>query len=167
MEFTLKLIPELPTQLVLTPEIPLCGVKFLEEAGKCLKRNLDLGVRNRHQTIGPLSAYDISVPQAIAIESKFFEEHSSRYLIVDDGFLNNFIFHAASFNFGKGNRCWYPYYQDEIVLISYIDELAVVDLWRTRGFPETLKFNNSGEVTPPDETPDEGSGDLTPANYML
>lgn len=167
MEFTLKLVPELPTQLILTPETPLSGVKFLEEAGKCLRRSLDLGVRYRHQTMGSLSTYNIVVPQAVAIESKFFEDCDSMYLLVDNGFLNNFIFHAASFSFGHGNRCWYPYYQNEIVLMSFIDELAVVDLWRSRGFPGNLKFNTDGEVTPPVDNPDDGSDISVRSNCIL
>ena len=138
MQFTLKLVPVVPNELVLIAEKPLSGVKFLEEAGKCLRRNLDCNARCRHQTLGNLAQYNISVPQQIAIESNWFEDKSERYVTVEHGLLNKFIFHATAFTFGTGTRTYYPYYQNEIVLTSYIDELAVLDLWRNRGYPESI-----------------------------
>ena len=138
MEFSLKLVPCLPDELVLVAEKPLSGVKFLEEAGKCLRRNLDNGARTRHQTIGNLASYTISVPQQLAIESQWFEDKSCRYLSVEHALLNKYIFHAASFTYGSANRSYYPYYQGEIVLTSYIDELAFLESWRNRGYPDKM-----------------------------
>ena len=147
MQFNLVLVAARPDELILTAETPLAGVKFLEEAGRCLRRNLDCGSKYRHQTIGNLSTYTISVPQQIAIESTWFEAKSTRYLTVSHGFLNSYIFHAATFSYGTANRTYYPYYQNEIVLTSLIDELAVLDFWRENGYPAVLTAEGgSGEV---------------------
>lgn len=141
MEFTLKLIPELPTEYILNAEKPLSGVKLLEEAAKCLRRNLDSAVRAKHKTMGAIYCYDISVPQSIAIESGHFESCSKKYLVCEAGSLDRFIFHTANFNYGSGNRAYYPYYQNELTLTSYVDELGFLDLWRTRGYPEKMTIN--------------------------
>ena len=138
MEFKLKLIPELPNEFVINAEKKLSGVKLLEEAAKCLRRNLDSTVKASHQTLGAVYSYEISVPQQIAVESGFFDEKSCRYLVCEAGLLNNFIFHAANFNYGSGNRNYYPYYQNELVVASYIDELAFIDTWRQRGYPDKM-----------------------------
>lgn len=141
MEFKLKLIPELPNEYVLNAERKLSGVKLLEEAAKCLRRNLDTTQRCSHQTMGAVYSYDISVPQQVAIESDYFNNQATRYLICEAGILNNFIFHAANFNYGSGSRSYYPYYQNELTVTSYIDELAFIDLWRRRGYPERMPAN--------------------------
>lgn len=166
MKFTLKLVSVTPDALVLAPETPLSGVKFLEEAGRCLRRNLDGTARCRHQTMGALSTYEISVPQHLAIESGYFENASSRYIPCEHAFLNKFIFHAANYSFASGgNRCYYPYYSDELVLTSYIDELAVLDTWRSRGYPDKLDITmDSGMEIPfvpeADDIVDADIGDL-------
>lgn len=138
MQFNLVLIAARPDELILTAETPLAGVSFLEEAGRCLRRNLDGSSKYRHQTLGNLSTYTISVPQQIAIESGWFDSKSTRYLTLSHGFLNDYIFHAANFTYGTANRTYYPYYQNEIVLTSLVDELAVLDCWREKGYPAVL-----------------------------
>lgn len=138
MEFKLKLIPELPTQFVLLPEKKLCGVKLLEEAARCLRRNLDGSTRCKHTTLGQVYCYEISVPQQVAIESGYFVDTNCKYLVCEQGILNQYIFHAAAMTYGAGNRCYYPYYQDELNLQSYIDELAFIDTWRNRGYPDKM-----------------------------
>lgn len=150
MKFTLRLVPMTPEELVLTAEIPLSGVNFMAEAGRCLRRDLDTALRARHITLGNLARYDMSVPQQIAIESNFFQDKDLRYLPVSHGLLNRFIFHAATFRYGSSGKNYYPYYQNEIVLSSYIDELAVIDLWRSRGYPDTITDKiNTGNVQIP------------------
>lgn len=166
MQFTLKLVPALPNEVVLGPEKPLSGIKFLEEAGKILRRNLDCSAKCKHQTLGVLSTYNISVPQQIAIESGWFEDKSERYLTVENGLLNYFIFHTAMFSYGAGNRTYYPYYQNEIVLSSYIDELRFVEVWRNRGYPDRMTKNLNPGVDIPlvddaeDVTDQAQEGDL-------
>lgn len=138
MEFKLKLIPELPNQYVLNAEKKLSGMKLLEEAAKCLRRNLDSAQRCSHQTMGAVYSYEISVPQQVAVESEYFNNSATRYMVCDAGILNQFIFHAANFTYGSGNRNYYPYYQNELVVTSFIDELGFIDLWRRRGYPEKM-----------------------------
>lgn len=165
MEFKLKLVPALPGQLVLGAEKPYEGFKFLAEAAKCLRRSLDSSVRHRHQVMGPLHTYNVVVPQTIAMSSNFFETANERYVTVENEFLNDFIFHTAMYTYGKGNRCYYPFYQDEVVLMSFIDELAVVDTWMQQGYPETLTKVSSDPTVP--ENPDQDSPDAVDMNCML
>ena len=141
MKFTLRLVPMTPEELVLTAETPLSGVNFMAEAGRCLRRDLDTALRARHITLGNLARYDMSVPQQIAIESNFFQDKDLRYLPVSHGLLNRFIFHAATFRYGSSGKNYYPYYQNEIVLSSYIDELAILETWRNRGYPNEFNVN--------------------------
>lgn len=159
MKFTLNLVPSLPNELVLTAEKPLSGVKFLEEASRCLRRSLDGSLRCRHQTMGNLATYAITVPQQIAIESGWFDDKNERYLQVEHAILNQYIFHAASYTNGCAQRSYYPYYQNEVVLTSYIDELAFIDVWRQRDYPEKMTINIDSGVNLPlvgDESEVEG-----------
>lgn len=170
MDFILRLVPELPTEFILHAEKPLSGVKLLEEGAKCLRRNLDCAVRARHTTMGALYCYDISVPQSIAIESGHFDASNKKYLQCEAGSLDRFIFHAASFNYGSSNRPYYPYYQNELVLTSYIDELAFLDLWRTRGYPDKMPINLDSMDIPlvpdTDNIPDANIGDIVLDDLM-
>lgn len=165
MEFVLKLVPALPGQLVLGAEKPYEGFKFLEEAAKCLRRSLDSSIRHRHQVMGPLSTYNVVVPQAIAVSSNFFEMDNEQYVTVENEFLNDFIFHTAMYTHGRGNRCYYPFYQDEVVLMSFIDELAVVDAWMQQGYPEALTKVNPDPSVP--ENPDQSDPDTEAINCIL
>ena len=165
MEFTLKLIPELPNQFVINAERPLSGMKLLEEAAKCLRRNLDSATVAKHQTLGNVYCYEISVPQQIAVESNYFNDCSKKYLVCEAGILNEYIFYAANFTYGAGNRTYYPYYQNELYLASFIDELAFINLWRTRGYPEKMTIHLDSLDIPlvpdaDDVTDDAETGDL-------
>lgn len=138
MVFKLILVPKLPTDLVLEPETPLSGVAFLDKAALCLHRNLDDTMTYRHQTLGAVAKYEISVPQTMAIESNFFKNESERFLIVENNALSKYIFYAASISHGNAARACYPYYKDQIVLMSYIDELEFLAQWKTLGYPESM-----------------------------
>ena len=125
MEFELILAPETPDKYLLKAEKPLSGLAFVEEASKCLRRSLDTKTRMRHITLGNVAQYTISVPQSIAIECGYFNNASRVYLPCEENVLKDYVFHAATMAHGASNRPCYPYYQDEIVLTSYIDELAM------------------------------------------
>ena len=146
MNFTLTLVPTSPDEFVLYAEKPLSGLAFVEAASGCLRRNLDSTTKMRHSTLGNVASYKISVPQAIAIESGWFENKADRYIRCEAGFLDDYIFHGASMSTTGTKRTSYPFYQGEVVLSSYVDELAVLDTWRSRGYPETLtvKLQSNG-----------------------
>lgn len=169
MVFTLKLVAERPTdgELVLKPETPLCGLKFLEEAGKCMRRNLDTPARFKHQTLGALATYEITVPQAIALQSGFFDEKNTRTLVVEANILSRFIFYGASMGYGSSGRACYPYYSNEIILTSYIDELSFIDLWRSRGYPERLTYNPGAFIGGVEIVPDEDDVDGPEVGDMI
>lgn len=135
MEFKLILTPKTPDTFLLYAETPLSGLEFVEKAGACLRRNLDTETRARHITLGNVAQYEISVPQAIAIESGWFKTSNTRYLPCEPGILSKYIFYGASMNRAASNRPVYPYYSNEVVLVSYIDELALLEIWRNRGYP--------------------------------
>lgn len=143
MEFKLVLVPQTPDEFVLNAERPLCGLAFVEKAGACLRRNLDTTTRMRHMTMGAVARYEISVPQQIAIESGWFDTKSTRYLPCEANVLEKYLFYGAMMSNCPSNRPVYPYYQNEIVLTSYIDELEFLNIWRTRGYPEVMKINYS------------------------
>lgn len=137
MEFKLVLVPKTPDEYLLNGEKSLCGLAFVEKASRCLRRNLDLKSKTRHNTLGRIAKYEISVPQAIAIESGWFDQKSVRYITCEANVLESYIFYGASMSTAT-NRPSYPWYSDEVVLSSYIDELAILDTWRSRGYPKTL-----------------------------
>lgn len=163
MNFKLILVPETPDKALLYPETPLSGLAFIEEASACLRRNLDNQSRCRHQTLGTITQYEISVPQAIAIESERYKTTDTFYLVCESDVLKRFIFYGASMTKMRGGRC-YPYYSDEVVLTSYIDELAIIDLWRERGYPDKIQLVFPAGNIPlvPDESciPEADIGDL-------
>ena len=76
MEFKLVLTANRPTagELVLEPEVPLSGVRFIEEVGKALRKSIDHIGRHRHTTLGALVTYEITVPQQMALESGLFTD---------------------------------------------------------------------------------------------
>lgn len=141
MDFELTLIPETPDKLLLHAEKPLAGLAFIEEASKCLRRSLDAKKRMRHMTLGNVATYTISVPQALAIDSGMFEDSSKCYVVCEEDILKKFVFYSASTSAVPGCRASYPFYQDEIVLSSLIDELAFLNTWRNRGYPKTMTIN--------------------------
>lgn len=146
MEFKLVLIPKNPEQYILKAEKPLAGLSFIEEAAACLKRNLDTQTRMRHITMGNISQYEISVPQALAIDSGWFETKSCRYISCSEDFLKNYIFYGATMGTVSSKRPVYPYYENEVVLISYADELRLLEDWKSHGYPAELSA-----TTIPDE----------------
>lgn len=141
MEFELTLIPETPDKLLLHAEKPLAGLAFVEEASKCLRRSLDTKKRMRHMILGNIATYTMSVPQALAIESNMFTDSNKCYIVCEEDILEKYIFYAASTSNQPSNRPTYPYYQDEIVLTSLIDELTFLNVWRNRGYPKTMTIN--------------------------
>ena len=149
MEFKLILNPETPDKFLIKYEKPLAGLKFIEEASACLRRNLDLEVSMRHQTLGTVSQYEISVPQELAIKSGKFDTVSTVYLPCDENILKEFIFYGASMSHTGTRRACYPYYQNEVVLCSYIDELHFLEVWANRGFRDKFKSNTSGDCDIP------------------
>ena len=138
MTFKLVLVPQRPGEVVLSAETPLRGLALLEKAAACLRRNLDTVENTTHQTLGALSSYTITVPQAIAIESKFFANKSEAVLVVENNILSKYIFYGAAISNMPAQRACYPYYKNTVTVISYIDELAFLDNWRNRGYPTTL-----------------------------
>lgn len=149
MNFKLVLVPKTPEELLLVPETPLSGLKFMEVAGKCLRRNLDLENRCKHITLGAVSRYEISVPQTVAIDSGWFEKTDTRYLLCENDLLSSYIFYGASMARVGTVAQIYPYYTNEIVLVSYIDELAFIQVWAQRGYPDYMtKYLNSNPNIP-------------------
>lgn len=148
MEFKLILVPKSPEEFLLKDETPLSGLKFVEQAATCLRRNLDTQTRSRHITLGNISQYEISVPQAIAIDSGWFKDSSTRYISCSANYLKPFIFYGATMGTAPSNRPIYPYYQSEVVLISYIDELAVLEEWKRNGYP--VEMSSATDQDPSD-----------------
>lgn len=154
MEFKLILVPKTPDEYLLNAERPLCGLAFVEKASQCLRRNLDNLTKARHQTLGAVAKYEISVPQALAIESGWFDQKSTRYLTCEANCLEKFIFYGACMSNTATNRPTYPYYGNSIILNSYVDELAFLEAWRIRGYPDeyTIVDDNTCDMTiVPDE----------------
>ena len=141
MKFSLILIPKTPDSYLLYAEKPLSGLNFIEKAGECLRRNLDTETSTRHITLGNVSSYEISVPQSIAVECGWFDSTNKRYLPCEADILEKYIFYGATMNRAASNRSVYPYCGNEVTLVSYIDELAFLDVWRNRGYPPYMSKN--------------------------
>lgn len=140
MDFKLILVPRRPDEYLLYGERPLRGLAFVEAASKCLRRNLDLKAKTRHNTLGSIARYEISVPQALAVDSGWFDNKTERYLTCEAGILEKYVFYGASMGTAT-NRPSYPWYSDEVVLTSYVDELELLSVWRQRGYPDNLTVN--------------------------
>lgn len=154
MEFKLVLVPKTPDDVLLYPETPLSGLKFMEEAGKCLRRSIDTEARFRHITLGCVTQYEVSVPQSIAIASGWFEKTNKRYLVCEKDCLSKYVFYGASMARIGTTAQIYPYYTNEIVLVSYIDELALLQVWAQRNYPDyfTINYENLDIPLLPDAT---------------
>lgn len=137
----------------------------MEVAGQCLRRSIDHQERCKHITLGTVSRYEIIVPTSVAIASGWFEKTNKRYLQCSDNLLESYVFYGASMaRLGTTNQI-YPYYTNEIVLVSYIDELAFLQVWAQRGYPEYMsKYLDNGPNIPlvPDAEDEEcpKTGDL-------
>lgn len=158
MEFKLVLVAKTPDTFILNAEQPLEGLAFLEKASACLRRSLDTQTLTRHVTLGNIAQYTVTVPQAIAIESGWFTEKNTRYLPCEADILKKYIFYGAAMNNGPAGRACYPYLRDQITLHSYIDELAILTVWRNRGYPETFTVDFAG-VSPIPIVPEAGDVD--------
>ena len=146
MEFKLILCAKNPSEVVLTPETPLAGLNFIQVAAQCLRRSLDGLTTMRHDTLGTLATYTITVPQALAIESGVFEDSQEFYCVVPNNFLKDYVFYMASMNRAATRKVGYPYYQDSIVITSYIDELAVLDAWKNNSFTDHILTGGDGST---------------------
>ena len=148
MEFKLRIVGERPTagDLILNAETPLDGVKFVEEVGKCLRRSIDHVSRFRHLTLGALSAYEMNLPQQVAIDSGLFESTNAVTVIVEKNMLSHYIFYNASMSYAATRRPCYPYMSNEAVLTSYIDELAFIQDWAECGYATKLAMVNGSMV---------------------
>ena len=141
MEFKLVLIPKTPDEVLLFPETPLSGLKFMEVAGACLRRSIDTESRFKHITLGTVVQYEVTIPQAVAIASGWFDKTNKRYLLCEQNILSKYIFQGASMARVGTTAQIYPYYTNEIVLVSYVDELAFISTWAQRGYPDYMTIN--------------------------
>lgn len=139
MEFKLILAPTTRNDCLLKNETVLNGLNLVMVAANCLRRNLDGNTNIRHQALGTINEYSISVPQAIAVESGWYETSNEMTILVPNNFLRNYIFYMANMNTVSTRRSCYPYYQNSIVVTSYIDELAVLDTWKKLGYGDKIK----------------------------
>lgn len=148
MKFSLVLQTSKPTRYnVLEAETPMSGAKFLMYASACLRRSLDdVSSRYRHQTLGALASYTMAVPQQIALESGLYEDTATFTLTVSEDILSRFIFYGATLGNAGSQRPCYPYVQNEVVLTSYIDELAFIFAWQATGFAKKVKLNADGTM---------------------
>lgn len=148
MEFKLRLVADRPTDgdLVLEPETPLSGLAFIEEVGKCLRRSIDHVARAKHTTLGALVTYEVTVPQAMAIESGKFNESSTYTVVLEKNLLSHFVFYCAHIATGPAGRRCYPFTDNEATLISQIDELAFLDAWANAGYASRLMMNGNNVV---------------------
>lgn len=165
MNFKLILVPKTPDKFLLYAETPKSGLEFMQIAGQCLRRNLDLETSFRHITLGNLSSYEVSLPYSLAIASGWFDKSNVRYLTCEPGILEKYIFYGASMARYGNTKQIYPYYTNEVVLVSYIDELALLNVWAQRGYPEyfTINLDNGANiplVPDADDETDPSVGDL-------
>ena len=142
MEFKLCLTGNRPAagDLVLNAEVPLSGVRFVEEFGKAMRRSIDHVGRYRHTTLGALATYEVTVPQQMAIESGLFKDSDTVQIFVENNLLHKFIYYAASMSKGASGRACYPYMVNEATLITMVDELAFLDAWASTGYATSLKL---------------------------
>lgn len=166
MEFKLVLTANRPTagELVLEPEVPLSGVRFIEEVGKALRKSIDHIGRHRHTTLGALATYEITVPQQMALESGLFTDTDTVTAVVENNLLSYFVFYAASVSSGAAGRPCYPYMQNEASLISMIDELTFLEAWAATGYSLQLMMNGNQMVGCNYIPPASGSGSNTGSN---
>lgn len=148
MEFKLRLVADRPTdgELVLEPETPLSGLAFIETVGKTLRKSIDHVSRAKHTTLGALVTYEVTVPQAIAIESGKFEESDTYTVVLENNLLSHFVFYCADVVSGPAGRRCYPFTDNEATLVSRIDELAFLDAWATAGYASRLMMNGNTVV---------------------
>lgn len=149
MDFKLALYPRNPDEYILYAEKPLSGLKFIEVASGCLKRNLDGITNTKHTTLGNVAKYEISVPQKIAIDSGWFNCKSTRYLPCEANILSGYLFYGAAMSNVSACRSVYPYYQNQIVLNTYVDELGFLQEWVNRGYPEEMTRKIESDVNLP------------------
>jgi len=145
LQFKLVLTADRPTagELVLEPEVPLSGIRFISEVGKCLRRSIDHVGRCRHTTLGALVTYEITVPQQMAIESGLFEDTDTVTIVVENNLLSYFVFYCASISTGAAGRPCYPYMQNEASLVSMIDELTFLEAWAATGYATRLMMSGN------------------------
>ena len=149
MDFKLVLYPRNPDEFILYAEKPLSGLKFIEVASACLKRNLDGITNTKHITLGNVAKYEISVPQSIAIQSGWFTEKSVRYLPCEANILADYLFYGAAMNNASACRSVYPYYQYQVVMNCYVDELGFIQAWVDRGYPDEMTRKLDSDVNLP------------------
>jgi len=145
MKFTLKVVADRPTdgELVLEPETPLCGIAFIEQVGKCLRRSIDHVSRSKHVILGALVTYEFTVPQAMAIESGKFNNSNTHTITVENNLLSHFVFYAANIVTGPAGRRCYPFTENEATLTSLIDELGFLDAWANAKYADRLVMNGN------------------------
>lgn len=142
MAFRLILCTKLPGKKVLTTEKSLSGVDFYTTATECLRKSIPDNVKMAHKTFGALDKYIITLPTQIAFESGKFESNNDAYLIVPEGYLNQYIFYIACETTSQ-SRC-YPFsYGDSVTITSRIDEIAAIQAWVDAGYPEEIKDANA------------------------
>ena len=148
MEFKLNLIAENPYkgELVLEQETPLEGMTFLSAVSCCLRRSIEHVSRARHNILGGLATYEITVPQSMAYESGYFEDTNEVTIIVEKNLLSKFIFYTANVSYGANGRPCFPYMQNEAVLTSLIDEFAFLQAWADTGYANRLMMKNGKVV---------------------
>lgn len=142
MAFRLIFCTKLPGKKVLTTEKSLSGVDFYTTATECLRKAIPDNVKMSHKTFGALDKYIITLPTQIAFESGKFENNNDAYLIVPEGYLNQYIFYIACETTSQ-SRC-YPFsYGDSVTITSRIDEIAAIQAWVDAGYPEEIKDANA------------------------
>lgn len=148
MEFKLNLIAENPYkgELVLEPETPLEGMNFISAVSCCLRRSIEHVSRARHNTLGGLATYEITVPQQVAYDSGYYDSTNEFTVIVERNLLSNFIFYVANVTYGANGRPCFPYMQNEAVLTSLIDEFAFLEAWVNTGYANRLMMQNGKVV---------------------
>lgn len=163
MEFKLVVTPPNPAigQLALEAETPLSGVSFVEAIGAALRKSIDHVARSKHTTLGALPSYEMSVPQAVAIDSGLFEDTTTARVVIEPNLLADFIWYSGSMSNEATHRPCYPYMTGGATLVSNIDELGFLQIWASLGYPKQIwharKDANSEEL---------GSSSPTAADYV-
>lgn len=142
MAFRLILCTKLPGKKVLTAETTMSGVDFYVTATECLRKTIPDNVTMTHQSYGALDKYIIILPTQLAFDSGKFESSNDAYLIVPEGYLNQYIFYVACEN-SSSKRC-YPFTsQNSVTITSRIDELACLQAWKDAGYPDEIRDSAS------------------------